>query len=111
MTTNRRKQSLKNRSSSTTHAKLKDYPSLKPSNSGFRTITISLYTPEFDWVAYITKTLQRAGYLKANRSLVIREAILRFKEEIEEKTPADILIDFIEHQAKRNNRSYREQTQ
>ena len=44
---------------------------------GYRVVTVSLYTPEAEWVDHMTQMLQRAGNPKANRSLVIREAIAR----------------------------------
>jgi hypothetical protein len=49
---------------------------------GYRVVAMSLYTAEAEWVDYITRTLQQAGNPKANRSLVIREAILRLQEEL-----------------------------
>jgi hypothetical protein len=42
-----------------------------------------------------------AGNPKANRSLVVREAILRLQEEMTGKDPQDILASFIEHHSKR----------
>jgi hypothetical protein len=39
---------------------------------GYRVVAVSLYTPEAEWIDYITQVLQRAGNPKANRSLVIR---------------------------------------
>jgi hypothetical protein len=72
---------------------------------GYRIVAVSLYTPEADWVDYVCKALQRAGSPKANRSLVIREAILRLQEDLKDKTPAEMLQDFTEHQAKRTGES------
>ena len=69
---------------------------------GYKVVAISLYTPEVQWVEQTMKTLQRAGNPKANRSLVIREAILRLQEDLEEKNPEEVLQDFIKHQAKRS---------
>lgn len=71
---------------------------------GYRVIAVSLYTPEADWVDQILKLLKRAGHLKANRSLVVREAILRFQEELADKTPEEILHLFMAAQAKRTAR-------
>jgi hypothetical protein len=68
---------------------------------GYKVITISLYTPEAEWIEQITKALQRAGNPKANRSLVIREAILRLQKELEGKSSDEVLKDFIDHQARR----------
>jgi hypothetical protein len=62
---------------------------------GYRVITVSLYTPEAEWVDHLTQMLQRAGNPKANRSLVIREAIARLQEDLQDKSPQEALQDFI----------------
>ena len=69
--------------------------------TGYRVVAFSLYSPEADWVDQVTRALQLAGNSKANRSLVVREAILRLQDELKEKNPAEILTDFTTHQAKR----------
>ena len=61
---------------------------------GYKVVAISLYTPEVQWVEQTMKTLQRAGNPKANRSLIIREAILRLQEDLKEKNPEEVLQDF-----------------
>ncbi len=70
---------------------------------GYRVVAVSLYTPEAEWVDHLTRVLQHAGHPKANRSLVIREAISRLQEDLQEKSPEETLQDFIEHQAKRTS--------
>lgn len=72
-----------------------------PQKKGYRVVAISLYTPEAEWVDHTCKALQRAGSPKANRSLVIREAILRLQEALKDKSPAEVLRSFTEHQARR----------
>ena len=54
------------------------------------------------WVDQTTAGLKRAGNSKANRSLVVREAILRLQESRKDKEPRDILVDFSEHEARRS---------
>lgn len=73
----------------------------RPRKPGYRVVAVSLYTPEADWIDQTTKALQAAGNAKANRSLVVREAILRIQESLADKRPEEILQDFTEHQAKR----------
>lgn len=68
---------------------------------GYRVVAVSLYTPEAEWIDQITRTLQLAGNAKANRSLVVREAILRLREELAAKDPGEILVDFTARQARR----------
>jgi hypothetical protein len=79
-------------------ARLRDAARAKP---GYRVVAVSLYTPEADWIDRITRALQLAGNAKANRSLVVREAILRLQEELAAKGPGEILLDFTTRQARR----------
>ena len=67
----------------------------------YRTLGISLYTPEADWVDEITNQLRTAGNSKANRSLLIREAIWHLRKELEGKTPEEIDRYLSEQQAQR----------
>ena len=73
----------------------------QPRPKGYRIVAVSLYTPEADWIDEIALILQRSGNPKANRSLVVREAILRLREDLREKDPNEVLRDFIDRQAKR----------
>lgn len=79
-----------------------DADRVKPKS--YRVIAVSLYNPEADWLDKAASALQGAGNPKANRSLVVREAILRLQEEVNAKAPTDLLRDFSERQAKRNRR-------
>jgi hypothetical protein len=72
---------------------------------GYRIVAVSLYTPEADFIDQVAANLQRLGNPKANRSLVVREAILRLQEEVESKNGDQLLKDFNDHQAKRVRRS------
>jgi hypothetical protein len=68
---------------------------------GYRVVAVSLYTPEAEWIDYITQLLQRAGNPKANRSLVVREAIARLQEDLDDKSPDEALNYFIKRQSRR----------
>lgn len=68
---------------------------------GYRVVAMSFYTPEIDWVNGITTALKTAGNPKANRSLVVQEAIHRLQEDLHGKSPDQILRYFIERAAKR----------
>jgi hypothetical protein len=70
---------------------------------GYRVVAVSLYTPEAEWIDHITQILQRAGNPKANRSLVIREAISQLQEHLAGKSPEEALHYFIERQVRRAN--------
>ena len=72
---------------------------------GYRVVAVSLYTPEAEWVDKTWRELDRVGrskMIKVNRSLVVREAILRLQEDLGDKTPEEVLRDFTEHQAQRS---------
>jgi hypothetical protein len=75
--------------------------SSEPKKNSYKVIAISLYSPEAEWIDQITKMLQLAGNPKANRSLVVREAILRMQEEMSGKDAQEILQSFIESHSKR----------
>ena len=61
----------------------------------------SLYSAQIDWVDQVAVNLRKAGSVMANRSLVVREAILRLQEELHNKSPQEILRDFNARQEKR----------
>lgn len=62
---------------------------------GYRIVPTSLYTPEANWIDEVAETLKRAGNPKANRSMVVREAISLLQEELGEKSPDEMLQFFI----------------
>ncbi len=68
----------------------------------YKIVAVSLYTPEAEWVDEATNTLRKAGNPKANRSLVVREAILRLQEALKDKKPEDVLKDFTIHESRRS---------
>lgn len=63
---------------------------------GYRVVPASLYTPEANWLDEIAEALKRAGSPKANRSLVIREAIYSLQNELAGKSPDEVLQFFTE---------------
>lgn len=72
-----------------------------PKKRGYKIIAISLYTPELSWADELSSTLQRAGAVKANRSLVIREAIYQLQSTLQGKSSEELLRFFLERQASR----------
>lgn len=69
--------------------------------SASRVVTVSLYNREMRWLDQLTKLLQRGGNPKANRSFVVREALLRLEEAVRGKDPGELVRDFAEHHARR----------
>lgn len=72
----------------------------KKQKTGYRIVPASLYTPEANWIDQLAETLKRAGNPKANRSMVIREAIYRLQEELQDMNPEEVLQYFIERHRK-----------
>lgn len=72
-----------------------------PKKKGYKIVAISLYTPELTWTDEVSQALQRAGAVKANRSLVIREAIYQLQTALEGKSSEEQLRFFLERQASR----------
>jgi hypothetical protein len=67
----------------------------------YRIVAICLYSSEATEADRVTKILQEAGWPKANRSLVVREALSRLFEDLAGKEPEDVFNYFLETRAKR----------
>jgi hypothetical protein len=67
----------------------------------YRVIAVSLTEEEADEADRITAILRRAGWPKANRSLVMREGLLRLEEELAGKSPEDVFRYFVDRYARR----------
>ena len=68
---------------------------------GYRVIAISLYDDEAAAADRLTEILQRGGWPKANRSLVMREALIRLEEELAGLSAEDVFHYFANRLAKR----------
>lgn len=66
-----------------------------------KAIAYSLYPAQIDWIEQIARDLRKAGNPMANRSFVVREAILRLKAELKGKSPQEVNRDFYIQQEKR----------
>jgi hypothetical protein len=69
--------------------------------NGYRIVAICLYSHEAADADRVTKVLQETGWPRANRSLVVREALARLFEDIAGKEPEAIFNYFLERRAKR----------
>jgi len=67
----------------------------------YRVIAVSLYEQDLLEADRITDVLRRAGWPKANRSLVMREALARLERELAGKTPEEIFRYFVDQYARR----------
>jgi hypothetical protein len=67
----------------------------------YRVIAVSLYDQEATVADRITDVLRRGGWPKANRSLVIREALLHLEDELAAKSPEEIFRYFVDRYARR----------
>jgi hypothetical protein len=73
----------------------------KRSARRYRVVAVSLYEEQAEAADRITAALQRSGWPKANRSLVIREALLGLAEELGGKSSEEIFQYFIDRYARR----------
>lgn len=67
---------------------------------GHRRVTVTLYTPEADYVDRVAHLLRKAGVWRANRSMVVQQLILMGKEQLEERAPEQVvglLADRVKH--------------
>jgi hypothetical protein len=62
---------------------------------------VSLFREEHTELDHLVSALRRGGLSGANRSLVVREALKRLKEETEGLSDGDIAASFLTRQAKR----------
>jgi hypothetical protein len=72
--------------------------------SGYRSVSLSLYTPQTAWLDLVTQLLVTAGYPKANRSLVVQEAVMSLQEQLRKSgvtAPDDVAAFFRRNAARR----------
>lgn len=67
----------------------------------YRVIAVSLYEEEIVEADRLTEVLRQGGWPKANRSLVIREALRRLQDELDGMSPEDIFRYFVDRYARR----------
>jgi hypothetical protein len=67
----------------------------------YRVVSVSLYTDQAVLVDETVEALLNAGFMKANRSLVVQTALQRLREELQGKNPAQIVAHFLQHQVRR----------
>lgn len=67
----------------------------------YRVVAVSLYDEEAREADRLTDILQRAGWHRASRSLVIREAVARLREELTGKSAEEVFRYFMNRYARR----------
>lgn len=77
----------------------------KPNRRHYRIIAVSLYDGEIEIADRLTRLLRTAGWPTANRSFVIREALLRLNDDLLDSPPEDVLNYFVASQSRRLKRS------
>jgi hypothetical protein len=78
-----------------------------PKSKGYRVVAVSLYQEEADEADRLTEILKGAGWHKANRSLVIREALECLRSHLHDKSPEEVFRYFLERLASRATSSRR----
>jgi hypothetical protein len=73
----------------------------KRSARRYRVVAVSLYEEQADAADRITAALQRSGWPKANRSLVIREALMLLADQLGGKSSEEIFQSFVDRYARR----------
>src|SRR4051812_25454596 len=68
---------------------------------GYRVVAVSLYQEEAAEADRLTEILKGAGWHKANRSLVIREALECLYAHLRDKSAEEVFRYFLEHLASR----------
>jgi hypothetical protein len=67
----------------------------------YRVLAVSLFEEETEVANRLTTLLRAAGWPRANRSFVIREALQRLDEELGNKSAAEVFHNFVERRAAR----------
>ena len=67
----------------------------------YRVVAVSLYEHEADEADRLTDVLRRAGWPKANRSLIVREALSRLEQDVAGKDDESVFRYFVERHARR----------
>ena len=81
----------------------------KASKRHYQVVAVSLYDDELEIADRLTRLLRTAGWPPANRSFVIREALLRLDDELRDGTAEDVLNYFVASHTRRLRRSPTEQ--
>jgi hypothetical protein len=96
-----RRRVTEGRSGSNSEAQTKPTPQQVGTGKTYRVVSVSLYTDQAVFVDETAEALLNAGFVKANRSLVIQTALHRLREELRGKNPAQIVAYFLQHQVRR----------
>lgn len=94
--TNKKELLLATAKQNTRKPNLERFEESNTDKKGYRIVPISLYSNEASWVDEITEKLKKSGYPKANRSMVIREAISLLQNQIKGKEANELFDYFLE---------------
>lgn len=73
----------------------------KSASKSYRVVAISLYDDEAATADRLADILRRGGWPRANRSLIMREALIRLEEELAGMSVEEVFHYFANRQAKR----------
>jgi hypothetical protein len=68
---------------------------------GYRVVAVSLFDLEVEIAERLSNMLKAAGWPRANRSFIVREALLRLYEDVAGLPAAEVPKYFVERQARR----------
>ena len=80
----------------------------KASKRHYQVVAVSLYDDELEIADRLTRLLRTAGWPAANRSFVIREALLCLNDELRDASAEDVLNYFVASHTGRLKRSQTE---
>lgn len=70
-------------------------PKMPDRQKSYKVVALSMYVSDAAEADRLTEVLRRAGWPKANRSLVVREALLELQEELTGKSDEEIFQFFL----------------
>jgi hypothetical protein len=72
-----------------------------PERSQYRIIAVSLRRDDIAAADHIANALRDEGWPHANRSLVLREALLALRDTLKNRSPEEIFKHFVERRGRR----------
>ena len=72
----------------------------------YRIVAVSLYSDEADEADRVTAVLRRAGWPRANRSLVVRRALRCLYDDLAGKPPEEVFLYFMHRETMRVEASH-----
>lgn len=76
----------------------------KNKEPSYKIVTLSMPPADISWLDGVSRRLEELGVIKASRSMVIKEAIARLRDETDSLKPNELATNFMDRRAKRAKR-------